>query len=187
MKGLLFLLGVGAAIYTLLVYTHDVLPGGKAEDTFAGQTQSNHPVAQHLSSWGTHLPSRSLSQNQQQSAPLPPQQNAAYEPRSYDPSQNSERKPGAWYQFAASEAKARNSGSDGAAPVVLDPNSTQAALKSTTERGSAKAASPKSKKWSRSSKRHKPVGRASNTRSAKAALRVSRWDPWNIQWPPRRR
>ena len=41
MKGLLFLGLVGAAIYALLVYTHHVLPGGEAEDTFAGQTQPN--------------------------------------------------------------------------------------------------------------------------------------------------
>ena len=41
---LLFLSLVGAAIYALLVITHDALPGGKAEDTFAGQTQPNHPV-----------------------------------------------------------------------------------------------------------------------------------------------
>ena len=89
MKGLLFLGLVGAAIYALLVYTHQVLPRGEAED-MAGQTQPNQPVAQHLSSWGTHLASRSPSQNPQQFAPLPPQQNAAYEPRSNDPSQNPE-------------------------------------------------------------------------------------------------
>ena len=116
MKGFLFLGLVGAAIYALLVYTHHVLPGGEAEDTFAGQTQPNQPVAQHLSSWGTHLESRSPSQNPQQSAPLLAQQNAADEPRSNDPSQNSERKPGAWYQLA-SEAKAPNSGSESAVSV----------------------------------------------------------------------
>ena len=116
MKGLLFLGLVGAAIYALLVYTHHVLPGGEAEDTFAGQTQPNQQVAQHLSSWGTHLASRSPSQNPQQSAPLLAQQNAADEPRSNDPSQNSERKPGAWYQLA-SEAKAPNSGSESVVSV----------------------------------------------------------------------
>ena len=115
MKGLLFLGLVGAAIYALLVYTHQVLPRGEAED-MAGQTQPNQPVAQHLSSWGTHLASRSPSQNPQQFAPLPPQQNAAYEPMSNDPSQNPERKPGAWYQLA-SEAKAPDSSSASGAPV----------------------------------------------------------------------
>jgi len=115
MKGFLFLGLVGAAIYALLVYTHHVLPGGEAEDIFAGQTQPNQPVAQHLSSWGSHLASRSSQNPQaplavsQKSAPL--QQNAADEPRATDPSQNSERKPGAWYQLA-SEAKAPNFGSE---------------------------------------------------------------------------
>lgn len=111
---LLFLSLVGAAVYTLLVITQDVLPGGKADDTFAGQTQPNHQVVEHLSSWGTYLPSRSPTQNpqaplatSQQPAPLPPQQ-------SESPNQNSERKPGADYQFAASEDKAPASQSGGA-------------------------------------------------------------------------
>src|ERR1700687_5359901 len=94
---LLFLSLVGAAVYTLLVITQDVLPGGKADDTFAGQTQPNHQVVEHLSSGDTSLPSRSPSQKpqaplatSQQPAPLPPQQ-------SESPNQNSERKPGADY------------------------------------------------------------------------------------------
>ena len=119
MKGLLLLLSVGAAIYTLLVITHDVSPGDKAEDIFAAQTQPNQPDAQHLSSWGTYLPSRSSQKPQAPLAvsqePAPLQQNAADE--ATDPSQNSERKPGASYQLAASEAKAPASGSDGGAPA----------------------------------------------------------------------
>jgi hypothetical protein len=239
MKGLLFLGLMGAAIYALLVYTHHVLPGGEAEDTFAGQTQPNQPVAQHLSSWGTHLASRSLSQNPQQSVSLPAQQNAPDEPRSNDPSQNSERKPGAWSQTAASEAEAPVSGSESVvsvewAKVVLaarvhdqasvssptvrfyapgtdlqvvrrergwlqvsdpvtqergwvlekylvaseGPSSTQAAsLESTAEPPSTKAASPKSKKWGRSSKGSKSAVRASN--------RVARWEPRNVRWARR--
>src|SRR5512145_1605388 len=139
MKGLLFLGLVGAAIYALLVYTHHVLPGGEAQDTFASQTQPNQPVAQQLSSWGTHLESRSPSQNPQQSAPLHPQQNAAHEPKSYDARQNSERKPGAWYHLA-SEAKAPHSGSGSAvsiewAKVVLAARlHDQASVSSPTER-----------------------------------------------------
>ena len=238
MKGLLFLGLVGAAIYALLVYTHHVLPGGEAEDTFAGQTQPNQQVAQHLSSWGTHLAGRSLSQNPQQAAPLLAQQNAADEPRSNDPSQNSERKPGAWYQLA-SEAKAPNSASESVvsvewAKVVLaarlhdqasvssptvrfyapgtdlqvvrreggwlqvsdpvtqergwvlekylvatdGPSSTQAAsLESTAELPSTKAASPKSKKWGRSSKGSKSAVRTSK--------RVARWEPRSVRWARR--
>lgn len=238
MKGLLFLGLVGAAIYALLVYSHHVLPGGEAEGTFAGRIQPNQPVAQQLSSWGTHLASRSPSQNPQQSAPLHPQQNAAHEPKSYDARQNSERKSGAWYQLA-SEAKAPASGSESAAPVewakvvlaarlhdqasvssptvrfyapgtdlqvvrregvwlqvsdpvtqergwVLEkylvatdgPSSTQAAsLESTAEPPSTKAASPKSKKWGRSSKGSKSAVRTSK--------RVARWEPRSVRWARR--
>ena len=238
MRGLLFLGLVGAAIYALLVYTHHALQGGEAEDTFAGQTQPNQPVAQHLSSWGTYLASRSSSQNPQQPAPLPPQQNAPDEPRSNDPGQNSERKPGAWYQLA-SEAKTPNSGSESVvsvewAKVVLaarlhdqasvssptvrfytpgtdlqvvrreggwlqvsdpvtqergwvlekylvatdGPSSTQAAsVESTAEPPSTKAASPKSKKWGRSSKRSISGVRASN--------RAARWEPRSARWARR--
>ena len=102
MRALLLLLGVGAAIYTFLVITHDALPGGKADDTLVGQTQPDHPVAERLSSWGSYL-APSPSQNprlatSEQPAPLPPQVGDVA-------SQNSERKPGAEYQVAASEDK----------------------------------------------------------------------------------
>ncbi|MGB0058269.1 MAG: hypothetical protein WBQ20_16265 [Methyloceanibacter sp.] len=66
--------------------------------------------------------------------------------------------------------------------------SSQAALESTTEPPSTKAASPKSKKLSQSSKRSKPAVRVSNPRSAKPAFRsreVTGWDPWNIPWARR--
>ena len=63
---------------------------------------------------------------------------------------------------------------------------TQAALELTTEPPSTKAASPKSKKLSQSSKRSKPAVRVSKPRSAKPIFRgsgdVARWDPWNIPW-----
>ena len=185
MKGLLLLLGVGAAIYTLLIYTHDLLPNGKG----ATQTEPNHSVARHLSSWGAYLPS--LRQDQP-SAALPSQPNTTYERRWNDPSQNSELKPGSWYQLAATEAKKSAADVDGAAPVEGDPSTAQAALESTTRPGPAKAASPKSKKWSQSSKHSKRAVRASNTRSTKATVRarsvrrVSRWDPWNVPWQPPR-
>ena len=96
MKGLLFLLGVGAGIYALLLVTHDVLPGDKGEDSFAGQAQPNNLVAERPGSWNFYVRGRSLSQNpqlatSQQPAELPPQQ-------SDDP-----RKPDAENQLAASE------------------------------------------------------------------------------------
>ena len=78
---LIFLTVGGAAIYALLVITHNVLPEP------AGQTQPNHPVTQRLSAWGPQLASRSLGQKAhapsstpQQPVPLPPQQYAAYGP-----------------------------------------------------------------------------------------------------------
>jgi hypothetical protein len=111
---LLFLSLVGAAIYTLLIFTHDVLTDGKAENTYAGQTQPNHPV-QHLSSWDSHLPDRSSGKNpqlaaSQPSTQLPPQQ-------SDQPRQNSERGAD---RLAASENKATFSGSDGAEPKPVE-------------------------------------------------------------------
>lgn len=56
MKGLLFLSLVGAAIYALLVYSHDALKERKAETSSVGQGQSDHIVGNHLSSWDTYLP-----------------------------------------------------------------------------------------------------------------------------------
>ena len=62
MTRLLLLLSlIGAAIYGLLIYTHDVLTDESAEKTYTEQAQPNHPV-QHLSSWDSHLPDRSISQ-----------------------------------------------------------------------------------------------------------------------------
>ena len=102
MSRLLLLLSlIGAAIYGLLIYTHDVLTDEKAEKTYAGQqTEPN----QHLSSWDEYLPHRSSNQNpqlatSQPSTPLPPQP-------SDEPSQNSERNPD---QLATSENKATSS------------------------------------------------------------------------------
>lgn len=65
MKGLLLLSCVGAGIYALLLVTHDVLPGDKGEDTFAGQTQPNNQVAERPGSWNSYIRRRSLSQNPQ--------------------------------------------------------------------------------------------------------------------------
>jgi hypothetical protein len=110
MKGLLFLLGVGAAIYALLVITHDALPG--SEDTFSVQTQLNHSVDEHTSSWGSYLPSRSLSQNPQRGTSQQPAELLAQQ----SDVQNSERKPGTTYQLAASADKATPSESGGVEP-----------------------------------------------------------------------
>jgi hypothetical protein len=64
MKGLLFLMGVGAAIYAFLVITHDSLRGD-TNDTLAFQTRLNQSVDQKVSSWDSYLPSRSASEASQ--------------------------------------------------------------------------------------------------------------------------
>jgi hypothetical protein len=115
MSRLLLLLSlIGAAIYALLIYTHDVLTDEKAEKTYAEQAQPNHPV-QHLSSWGSYLPDRSISQNSQLATsqpptPLPPQQ-------SDEASQNSERSAD---QVASSENKATFSESGDTEPKPVE-------------------------------------------------------------------
>jgi hypothetical protein len=111
MRGLLLLLSlVGAAIYGLLVVTHNAMPNGKADDTFAGQTQPNHPVDRDLRSWGSNLPALVISQ--QPSRRHPP----AYGPRPHNenPGQYSERTSGADDQPAVAEDKLTASRLDGA-------------------------------------------------------------------------
>src|SRR6476646_6466935 len=114
MTRLLLLLSlIGAAIYGLLIYTHDVLTDEKAEKTYTEQIQPNHSV-QHLSSWGSYLPDRSISQNSQLATsqpptPLPPQSNEA--------SQNSERSAD---QVASSENKATFSESGDTEPKPVE-------------------------------------------------------------------
>jgi hypothetical protein len=111
---LLFLSLIGGAIYGLLIYTHDVLTDEKSEKTYTEQAQPNHPV-QHLSSWDSYLPDRSISQNSQSatsqpSTPLPPQQ-------SDEPNQDSERNAD---QVATSENKATSSDSGDTQPKPVE-------------------------------------------------------------------
>ena len=65
MRGLLLLGIVGTAIYAVLIFTHDVITDGKTENTYAGQTQPDHPDANRLSSWDGYHPTPSVSQNPQ--------------------------------------------------------------------------------------------------------------------------
>jgi hypothetical protein len=112
---LLFVSLSGAALYALLVFTHHAVTDGESERILVPQTQPNHPVSQQrLSSWESHLPSRSQSQTSQPSAHMPSQQNVADE-LGRDPNQNWKQKPGAWYQSALSDAKSADS--NGSAPV----------------------------------------------------------------------
>ena len=72
---LLFLSLAGAALYALLVFTHNAITDGKSGRIPLYQTQPDHPVPQRLSSWESHL--RSSAPNSQPTAHLPPQQNVA--------------------------------------------------------------------------------------------------------------
>ena len=130
---LLFLSLLGAAIYSLLIYTHDVLTGDKAEKTYAEQVQANH-TSPHLSSWDTYLPDRKVSKDLK----LATSQLSTSFPllESVEPRQNSER--GA-KQLATSAVS--SSGSDGAEPepelvkvVLAAQTHSQASVSSPTVR-----------------------------------------------------
>jgi hypothetical protein len=112
MSRLLLLLSlIGAAIYGLLIYTHDVLTDEKAEKTYAGQqTEPN----QHLSSWDGYLPDRSSNQNPQLAASLPTQMPSR---QSDEPSQKLERNAD---QVAASENTATSSESYDTEPEPVE-------------------------------------------------------------------
>jgi hypothetical protein len=69
MKGLLFLSLVGAAIYALLVYSHDTLKDRIAEVSSNSQAQSDHTVGNHFSSWGNYLPTPASENSQSASSP----------------------------------------------------------------------------------------------------------------------
>ena len=72
---LLFVSLAGAALYALLVFTHDAITEGRSERIPAPQTQPVDPIPQRLSSWESHL--RSSAPNSQPTAHLPSQQNVA--------------------------------------------------------------------------------------------------------------
>ena len=122
---LLFLSLLGAAIYSLLLYTHDVLTDDKK--TYAEQAQANHK-SPHLNSWDTYLPDRKVSKDSK----LATSQLTTSLLESDEPRQNIER--GA--QLATS---ASSSGSDGAEPelvkvVLAAQTHSQASVSSPTVR-----------------------------------------------------
>jgi hypothetical protein len=173
MKGLLFLLSVGVAIYTLLVASHNALTDGEPRDVVAAHTRPDDRVWQRLgSSWGSHLARR--SPNSQQSASPPSQHDLT------EPGENSARKPDAFYRLSSPEVSRRASGGTDAALVEDGHNDTQAAVdpKPLTD----KVASSKSKKSSRSAKRSKNV---SLSKPRRGAHKVAKWDPRKIRWARR--
>jgi Bacterial SH3 domain len=76
MRALLLLSLVGIALYALLVFTSNVVPDSKVQDTFAGKTQPNHPIDRELRSWGSNLPA--LANSSQRFPPHP--QHGAHAP-----------------------------------------------------------------------------------------------------------
>jgi hypothetical protein len=107
-RALLFLSLVGVAIYGFLV-----ISGGNTKESQTIQTQPNHSVDEHLSSWGSYL-APSPSQNGQLATSQRPAQTPAQ--LGDDASQSSERKSGTAYPPAASEDKTPASESVGAEP-----------------------------------------------------------------------
>ncbi len=116
MKVVLFLLGVGAAIYALLILSNDALTEGNA-DRYAGQMQPNDPVATRLNSWGSYLsdasPSRSQPGASRQVASSAPQQRR-------NTNQNLDGNPGDAYRLALSEERAKAAGKDDAKPAAVE-------------------------------------------------------------------
>jgi hypothetical protein len=111
MKAFLTFLAVGGAIlYGLLAFTHNALQEGKSENSLAAQTQSSHPAAQQLSSWGTYVHDGTPSQKPEN--PLATSQLTAALPTQPSPGQDPQLKPAANPQFVASEDKAPTIESD---------------------------------------------------------------------------
>ena len=116
MRALLFLSVTGAALYALLVVTHNVIPADKVEDTFAGQTQLYNPADRDLRSWGSNLPALVS----QPPSPQSTQQKAAYGRSPNREGQSSERMAGADDRPAASENKLTASEMNGAEGDLLE-------------------------------------------------------------------
>ena len=111
MKAFLIFLAVGGAIlYGILAFTQKSLEDGKAEDAIAAQTQSSHPAAQQLSSWGTYLHDGTPNQKPENSLAIS-QQTAAL-PVHPSSGQNPQLEPVANPQVVASEYKAPTVESD---------------------------------------------------------------------------
>jgi hypothetical protein len=116
MKVVLFLLGIAAAIYAFLVLSNDALTGDKAA-RYASQAQPNQRVDAHLNSWGTYLPDPSSPKVQ---AGTPRQAASLAHPQPKAPSPNAGGKPGAAYQAALSEERAKAAGEDGPKPAPVE-------------------------------------------------------------------
>ena len=144
MRALLFLCLTGAAIYGFLVFTQNALKDADPKGGVAIQTEQSRSAGEPLSSWDSHLPSRSQSQNPQlatsQPATLPSQ-----------------------YQPAASENSAGSSKSDGVtsgSPIASQAPTQVAAVEPTAEPLAANPPVRKSSKRSRTAKHGARVSEA---------------------------
>ena len=199
---LLFVSLAGAALYALLVFTHDAITDGKSERITVPRAQPFHTVPERLGSWETRL--RSSDPNSQPSAHMPPQQNVAAtsEARSAvsTPPQVEWTKvmlaarmhdqasvtsltvrfytPGTNLQVIRREgvwllvSDPVSQERGWMLEKYLSPSSSTQADQKLTDAVSV-AAPQKSKKWNESSKRSKSATRVSKHRSA-----VARWDPY---------
>ena len=199
---LLFVSLAGAALYALLVFTHDAITDGKSERITVPRAQPFHTVPERLGSWEAHL--RSSDPNSQPTAHMPPQQNVAAtsEARSAvsTPPQVEWTKvmlaarlhdqasvtsltvrfytPGTNLQVVRREgvwllvSDPVSQERGWMLEKYLSPSSSTQADQKLTDAASI-AAPQKSKKWSQSSKRLKSATRVSKHRSA-----VARWDPY---------
>jgi hypothetical protein len=107
--------------------------------------------------------------------------------RSYSPGTNLQviRREGSWVLVSDPITQEQGWVLDEYLATIGGTGSAQAALESTTEPPSTKAAA-KSKKRSLASNRSKPAVRVSNRKPAFRGSRdVARWDPWNIPWAGR--
>jgi hypothetical protein len=200
---LLFVSLAGAALYALLVFTHDAITDAKSERIPVPISQLVHPVPQRLSSWESYL--RSSGPNSQTTAHMPPQQNipATSEAKSvvstaaqvewtkvvlaarmYDQASVTSHtvkhySPGTNLQVVRREgvwllvSDPVSRENGWILQEYLSPSESLRPTQAARESTVAIAAPQKSKKSSQSAKRSKSATRASKRRSA-----VARWDPY---------
>ena len=199
---LLFVSLAGAALYALLVFTHDAITDSKSERVTVPRAQPLHTVPERQGSWETHL--RSSAPNSQPTAHMSPQQNVA---ATSEAKSAVSTPPEVEWTKVMLAARLHDQASVTSLTVrfytpgtnlqvirregvwllvsdpvsqergwmlekYLSPSSSTQADQKLTDAVSV-AAPQKSKKWSQSSKRSKSATRVSKHRSA-----VARWDPY---------
>jgi hypothetical protein len=210
---LLFVILAAAALYALLVFTHDAITDGKSQRISVPRTQPNNPVPQRMSSWESHVKGAS---NSQPTAPLPVPQSAVATSeagsvstapqvewikvmigaRMHDQASTSSLTIGHYSPGRDLQVLRR----EGIWLRVFDPisqeqgwmlekylfpsNGSSSTQVSREMTDAVPVATPrKPKKWSQSPKRSK----IAKTRGAKQRSAVARWDPYRWGWRAERR